>query len=110
MRTGISITLGSSDRLRLEAMVGDCNAAQKNVWRAAIILFSADGLGTHAIMRRTGKSCDTPARCLSRGSKRAEAETRGIGRQVMRTGVAAGLLGVPITVGATETMADRQGG
>jgi transposase len=56
MRTGISITLGTPDRLRLEAVVGDRNAAQKHVWRAAIILFSADGLGTHAIMRRTGKS------------------------------------------------------
>ena len=56
MRTGISITLGSPDRHRLEAVVGDRNAAQKHVWRAAIILFSADGLGTHAIMRQTGKS------------------------------------------------------
>ena len=56
MRTGISITVGSSDRLRLEAVVGDRSAAQKHVWRAAIILLSADGVGTHGIMRRTGKS------------------------------------------------------
>jgi hypothetical protein len=59
MRTGISITFGLPDRLRLEAMVCDRNAAQKHVWRAAIILFSADGLGTLAIMRRTGKSPST---------------------------------------------------
>ena len=56
MRTGISITVGSSDRLRLEGVVRDRSAAQKHVWRAAIILLSADGVGTHEIMRRTGKS------------------------------------------------------
>ena len=42
MRTGISIALGSPDRHRLEAVVEDCNAAQKHVWWAAIILFNAD--------------------------------------------------------------------
>jgi transposase len=54
MRTGISITLEASDRRRLEAVVRDRNAPQKHVWRAKIILFSADGLGTMEIMRRTG--------------------------------------------------------
>jgi transposase len=54
MRTGISITLEASDRRRLEAVVRDRNAPQKHVWRAKIILFSADGLGTVEIMRRTG--------------------------------------------------------
>ena len=34
----------------------DRNAAQKHVWRAWIVLYSADGLGTNEIMRRTGKS------------------------------------------------------
>ena len=56
MRTGISITVGSSDRLRLEGVVKERNAAQKHVWRAAIILLSAEGVGTHEIMRRTGTS------------------------------------------------------
>jgi hypothetical protein len=37
-------------------MVGDRNVAQEDVWQAAIILFSANGLGTHARMPRTGKS------------------------------------------------------
>jgi transposase len=37
-------------------VVRDRSAAQKHVWRAAIILLSADGVGTHEIMRRTGKS------------------------------------------------------
>src|SRR3954454_2192931 len=56
MRTGISITLTPPDRLRLEAIVNNRNAPQKHVWRAAIVLFSADGLGTTEIMRRTGTS------------------------------------------------------
>ncbi len=56
MRTGITIEVGSSDRLRLEGIAGDRCAAQKHVWRAAIILLSADGIGTHENMRRTGKS------------------------------------------------------
>lgn len=56
MRTGISITVGPEDRVRLEGIVRDRNAPQKHVWRAAIILLSADGAGTTEIMRRTGKS------------------------------------------------------
>jgi transposase len=56
MRTGISITVTPSDRLRLEALVRDRNAPQKQVWRAEIVLLSADGVGTNEIKRRTGKS------------------------------------------------------
>jgi transposase len=56
MRTGISITLKARDRRRLEAIVGDRNAAQKHVWRASIVLMTAAGLGTNEIMRRSSKS------------------------------------------------------
>jgi transposase len=56
MRTGISVTLSSSDRQRLEAVIGNRNTAQKHVWRAAIVLLSADGVGTTEIMRQTGTS------------------------------------------------------
>jgi transposase len=56
MRTGVSIALEASDRRRLEAIVRDRNAAQKHVWRAEIVLLTADRLGTVEIMRRTGKS------------------------------------------------------
>ena len=48
MRTGISVTLSALDRLRLEAVVADRNTAQKHVWRARIVLLSADGVGTRA--------------------------------------------------------------
>ena len=56
MRPGISIILSPADRRRLEALVGDRNVAQKHVWRARIVLHSADGIGTNGIMRRNGKS------------------------------------------------------
>ena len=56
MRTGISITLKPSDRRRLAALARDRNAPHKHVWRAEIVLLSADGIGTHEIMQRTGKS------------------------------------------------------
>ena len=56
MRTGISITVTRADRRRLKALVEDRNAPQKHVWRAEIVLFTAAGLGTNEIMRRTGKA------------------------------------------------------
>ena len=56
MREGISIEMSVTDRARLEAVVADRNSRQKWVWRAKIILATADGLGTNAIMRRAGVS------------------------------------------------------
>lgn len=56
MREGISITIKRSDRRRLRALVRDRNATQKHVWRAEIVLFTGEGLGTNEIMRRTSKS------------------------------------------------------
>ena len=53
---GIIIDVTAADRARLEAVVADRNSPQKHVWRAAIVLATADGLGTNAVMRRTGKS------------------------------------------------------
>ena len=56
MRPGITINLSSVERRRLEALARDRNTAQKHVWRAEIVLLSAEGIGTNEIMRRTGKS------------------------------------------------------
>ena len=56
MRTGIFITLKPADRRRLKALARDRNTAHKHVWRAEIVLLSADDIGTNEIMRRTGKS------------------------------------------------------
>ena len=56
MRTGITVEVSAADRARLEAIVADRNSPQKHVWRALIVLLTADGLGTNEIMRRSGKS------------------------------------------------------
>jgi hypothetical protein len=55
MRTAISFTVSPDDRHRLEAVVRDRNAPRKHAWRAQVIVCTADGLGTNAIMRATGK-------------------------------------------------------
>lgn len=56
MRTGINFSVSSDDRHRLEAIAAGRSTPQKHVWRARIILLSAAGLGTNAIMPETGKS------------------------------------------------------
>ncbi len=55
-RDDISIYVSPLNRARLEAIIADRNSASKAVWRAEIVLATADGLGTNAIMKRTGKS------------------------------------------------------
>ena len=56
MRTGISFTVSPADRKRLTALINDRNSPHKHVWRAEIVLLSADGVGTVEIMRHSGKS------------------------------------------------------
>jgi transposase len=70
MRDNICIYCGPEDRARLERLVADRNTARKVVWRAEIVLATAEGLGTMAIMRRTGKSKP----CVWRWQKRFVAE------------------------------------
>ena len=55
-RSSRSLWLSAADRARLAAIVADRNSPQKHVWRARIVLLSADRLGTVEIMRRTGKA------------------------------------------------------
>jgi len=50
------VTVTAGDRRRLEAIISDRSAPQKHVWRANIILATADGCGTAEIMQRSGKS------------------------------------------------------
>jgi transposase len=56
MRKHVVVDASAADRARLEAVAANRNSPQKQVWRATIILLTADGLGTVEIMRRTGKS------------------------------------------------------
>src|SRR3974390_1627659 len=56
MRAGIVVNVTRADRRRLETIVSDRCAPQKHVWRARIILATAEGCGTAEIMRRSGKA------------------------------------------------------
>jgi transposase len=56
MRTGIKVEVSATDRIHLDAIVADRNAPQKHVWRAQIVLSTADGCGTAEIMRDAGVS------------------------------------------------------
>src|SRR5919201_6075072 len=55
-RDDICIYVSPSNRARLEALITDRNTPSKVVWRAKIVLATADGHGTNEIMRRTSKS------------------------------------------------------
>src|ERR1700674_1345369 len=55
-REDICIYVGPANRARLEAIIADRNSTSKAVWRARIVLATAEGHGTNAIMRLTGKS------------------------------------------------------
>lgn len=70
MREGITIEVSAADRARLETVVADRNSPQKHAWRAKVILATAEGLGTAAIMRRAGVS----KRCVWRWQARFRAE------------------------------------
>jgi hypothetical protein len=56
VRTGISVSLTPSGQLRFKTIVSKWNTAQKHIWRASIVLLTADGIGTAEIMCRPGTS------------------------------------------------------
>src|SRR5436189_918422 len=70
MRTGITVDVKAADRARLEALVAARGSPQKHVWRARIVLLTADGLGTVGVMAATGKS----KTCVWRWQERFMAE------------------------------------
>jgi transposase len=55
-RDDICLYVSPASRARLAALIADRNTPSKVVWRAEIVLATADGCGTNEIMRRTGKS------------------------------------------------------
>ena len=55
MRKGITIAVTPADRVRLDAIARDRNSPQKHLWRARIVLLTADGKGTKAITKAVGK-------------------------------------------------------
>ena len=56
MKEESKITVTAEARARLEAIVAAPSMKQKYVWRARIVLLSAAGVGTMAIVRQVGKS------------------------------------------------------
>ena len=56
MGKSVKIDLAEADRTALTAIVTDRNSPQKHVWRAQIVLLSADGCGTMELTRRAGTS------------------------------------------------------
>ena len=65
-RDDICLYLNPGDRAQLQAPVADRNTPRKLVWRAGIVLTTADGHGTFAIMRRAGTSKPTVRRWQER--------------------------------------------
>ena len=55
-RDDICLYVSAANRSKLAAIIKDRNRTSKVVWRAKIVLATADGHGTNEIMRRTGKS------------------------------------------------------
>src|SRR3981081_4770809 len=91
MRAGIFVNVTRADRHRLEAIVSDRSAPQKHVWRANIILATAEGCGTAEIMRRSGKSKPVvwrwQARFMAEGVEGLTRDkTRKPGKQPLPTG------------------------
>jgi transposase len=58
-RDDICLYLGAADRAQLHALRDDRNTPRKLVWRAEIVLATADGCGTNEIMRRAATSKPT---------------------------------------------------
>ena len=56
MHERTNIRLSAADRSELEAVVANRNSPQKHVWRAKIVLLTADGRGTAEIMDVIGKA------------------------------------------------------
>ena len=88
MRPGIIVELQDAGRRRLEAICADRNSAQKHVWRARIVLLSADGVSMSEIKRQTG----TSKTCVWRWRERFMREgVEGILREMTRPGRLAAL-------------------
>src|SRR5450759_5178348 len=69
MHKRTNIQLSRADRSKLKAVVANRNSPQKHVWRAKIVLLTADGRGTAEIMLATGKAKTVISRCKERYSE-----------------------------------------
>jgi hypothetical protein len=62
----IEVRLAPGEREPLDAVIGSVNSPQQLVWRVRIVLLRADGVGTMAIQRQTGKAKPTSWRWQAR--------------------------------------------
>ena len=69
MRKGITVNVIGADRAHLRAVVANRNSPQKHVWRAKIILLTAEGLGTNGITRSTGRAESVAGRNVRGGGR-----------------------------------------
>src|SRR5437879_8678314 len=83
MKTQACIWLSPEDRATLEGWVADRNTPQKLVWRARIVLLSADRVGVMRIARAISKSKVTVGRWQERYLARGVA---GLRRDATRPG------------------------
>ena len=65
-REDICLYLGPADRAELQVLLTNRNTPRKLVWRAEIVLATADGHGTFEIMRRAKTSKPTVWRWQAR--------------------------------------------
>lgn len=76
MRTGIVVSFSPADHARLAKIAADRNSPQQHVWQTQIVLFLAQDIGTHEIMRVTGKA----KTCVWRWQERSPDVGRAAGR------------------------------
>ena len=93
MRTGVTIDLTAADRRRLEAIVGDRNSPQKHVWRAEIVLLTADGSArprscAGRASRRPASGAGRSASCRGRRRRPAARQDPAVAHPAARAEVA----------------------
>jgi transposase len=66
MRTGIVVDVTPADRARLAAIIANRNSPQKHVWRARIVLLTAEGCGIAEIVRPANVAKSVVWRCQER--------------------------------------------
>ena len=96
----VSILIGTENRERLAAVIGDRNRPQKHVHRARIILLSADRLPVLAVARQTGASRPSVLRWQRRFAEEGvegllRDKTRKPGKAPLSTSILAKVLALP---------------
>ena len=73
MRKDFEVRLQPGDRERLEGVVADRKSSQHHVWRARIVLMTADGAGTDASYLRLARQLGAELVTLDSQLAKAEA-------------------------------------